>query len=178
MKILMLIKWSYRYLELHWQLSLEWLSYFEHTIQSLLNTCVFNIHFWSHTKPYICHSNVGVLKKWKLETKWGLSTLFIHEVVIMAWDTLEIMRTQIPSTLLGPTLIKVCHNGVTRYLSLESLTPLWIVIMLCFELYWGLQSRLSTIIDVVITFDSWFMISVDNWASNPSHYGIKGIHSV
>ena len=37
-KILMLIKWLNRYSQLCWLLSLEWLSYFEHVVHSLLNT--------------------------------------------------------------------------------------------------------------------------------------------
>ena len=37
MKILMLIKWSNRSSQL---LNLEWLSYFKHVVQSLLNRCL------------------------------------------------------------------------------------------------------------------------------------------
>lgn len=34
------------------QLSIEWLSYYVHTYQSLSNTCLFYICSWSHTKSY------------------------------------------------------------------------------------------------------------------------------
>ena len=71
-----------------------------------------------------------------------------------------------PEYVTGSNLDKVSQIGVTRYLFLESLTLLWIVIMLDFELYWGLQTRLRTIIDVVITRDVWFMILINNHASN------------
>ena len=47
--IIMLIGWSYTSLQLRRPLSLEWLSKFEHAAQSLLNTCMFGIHYWSHT---------------------------------------------------------------------------------------------------------------------------------
>ena len=38
--------------QLCWLLSLECLSYFEHTIQSLLKTCLFGIRSWKHIKPH------------------------------------------------------------------------------------------------------------------------------
>ena len=41
--IFVLIKWSYVDLVIH----LEWLSYFEHKVQSLLNTCLLYIHSWN-----------------------------------------------------------------------------------------------------------------------------------
>ena len=46
-KIHVLIKWSYRSPLPYWILNLEWLTYFEHKIQSLLNTCFFGVHFRS-----------------------------------------------------------------------------------------------------------------------------------
>ena len=51
-KILVLIKWSCRSPHLCWLLSLWWSLYFEHVIQSLSNTCLFNIRSWSHTTPH------------------------------------------------------------------------------------------------------------------------------
>ena len=33
-------------------MNLEWLSYFEHVIQSLLNTSLFGVCNWNHTKPH------------------------------------------------------------------------------------------------------------------------------
>jgi hypothetical protein len=45
------IQWSDRFLRLCWLSILEWLAYIEHTVQSLLNTCLFGIHSWSHTIP-------------------------------------------------------------------------------------------------------------------------------
>ena len=51
-KIIMQVIWSYRSPQLCWLLSLEWSSYFEHAIQSLLNTYLFGIHSWNHAKPH------------------------------------------------------------------------------------------------------------------------------
>ena len=48
-KILEFIKWPSRFLQLRWLLSLEWLSCFENTIESLLSTCISGICSWSQT---------------------------------------------------------------------------------------------------------------------------------
>ena len=58
-KTLVLIKCSYTPPpQLCPLLNLEWLSYYEHTIQSILNTCFFGLWFWeSHQTTY--HPNIG-----------------------------------------------------------------------------------------------------------------------
>ena len=48
-KILVLIKRSYTFLQFCWLSNLEWLSCVEHTIQYLLDMHLFDIHYWSHT---------------------------------------------------------------------------------------------------------------------------------
>jgi len=44
-KILFLIKWSDRSSQLCWLMRLEWLTNFEHVVQSLLNTFLFGVRF-------------------------------------------------------------------------------------------------------------------------------------
>jgi hypothetical protein len=63
-KILMLIMWSCRSSHIWLLLNSEWLSYFEHATQSLLNTCVLDIRSWSHTKP---HTTQIWASNWKKE---------------------------------------------------------------------------------------------------------------
>ena len=58
-KIFVLIRWSYRSPQLCWLLNLEWLSYIEHVIQSILNTCLFGIR--SHTTNIFVKSKTTVL---------------------------------------------------------------------------------------------------------------------
>ena len=43
------VKWSYSPFNYSRVLNLEWLSYFEHVLQPLFNTCIFSVHSWSHT---------------------------------------------------------------------------------------------------------------------------------
>jgi hypothetical protein len=43
-KILVLIKWSYRPLQLRSLLSLDYLAHFEHVFQSPLNKCLLGVH--------------------------------------------------------------------------------------------------------------------------------------
>ena len=51
-KILMFIEWPYRSPRLCWVLSLEWLLYFEHVIQSIGNTCL-NVSILGATPNHI-----------------------------------------------------------------------------------------------------------------------------
>ena len=57
-KILVLVKWSYRSLRLRCLLKLERLSYFEHIVQSLSNICLpLCLYLEAHLITY--HSNLG-----------------------------------------------------------------------------------------------------------------------
>ena len=73
MKFLFLIKWSYRFLQLCWLLSLEWLTKLEHAVQSLLKRsfwCPFlDPHLTTHP------SNLGVSSR--EVTELGPLTLLI-----------------------------------------------------------------------------------------------------
>ena len=53
-KILVLMKWSYRYPQLCWLLNLKRLSCFEHVVQSISDTCFFDSCSWSHNSKYRC----------------------------------------------------------------------------------------------------------------------------
>ena len=54
-KIIVLIKWWYRSPQICWLLNLKYLSYSEHAIQPLLNTCLFGIRSWCNIpQKYRC----------------------------------------------------------------------------------------------------------------------------
>jgi hypothetical protein len=56
MKILVLVKWSYKFPQSCWILSLEWLASFEHTVQSLWNTCLYECTM--HLDLLVIHYNI------------------------------------------------------------------------------------------------------------------------
>lgn len=53
-----LLKWSCWSSPMCWLLNLRWLPYFDCAIQSLLDTCLSDIHSWGHTKPLTPHIEV------------------------------------------------------------------------------------------------------------------------
>ena len=72
--------------QFYWLLNLEWPSYFEHAIQYLLNTCLYCIRSWSHTKPHTrylvpcrheLHQMQRVTQRLRIHDLWWL--LYISE---------------------------------------------------------------------------------------------------
>ena len=73
-KILVCLSNDHIYFSIHvdYQTHIGCLSYFEHAIQCLLNTCHFGICSWSHTKPHVTQTYIAVVTR--KTTQYGLST--------------------------------------------------------------------------------------------------------
>ena len=77
-KILMLIKWSYRFPYLCWLSSLEWSSYLKHSVQSILKTCLFGIHSWNHT--------IQILLKYRCPNQWSNWIRVVYLITSYSFD--------------------------------------------------------------------------------------------
>jgi hypothetical protein len=77
-KILVLIKRSYRSPQLHWLMNVVWLSYFKHVVQSLLNTFLL-ISILGATPNHIPLKYIGVLIR-KYSLRFKIKFVFGHKL--------------------------------------------------------------------------------------------------
>ena len=102
--------------QLYWILNLEWRLYFEHTSQSLLDTCPFYIHFWHQTKPHTTQIQVpnkksnpiwvtswAPLKSTTYRTSlWFLDELCMYTVLFYIFCPITLLSWW--DVLMGPTV--------------------------------------------------------------------------
>ena len=80
-KLLVLIKWSCRSPESCWLLSPEWLAYFDHVIQSVLDTGLFCASSQIHTSPHTTQIQVSSLLLCSIQARLPQSDLGFSSIV-------------------------------------------------------------------------------------------------